>query len=93
MKEEFNKSKGKIFNSHVKMQSQEQCNRMKNLCIDNGLPIFRCKSSFIYDEEFGNSFYYTLDPESNKYAFVVLFASEHKNEITEKEFIEILKNK
>ena len=40
-----------IYNVAVLMESQEQCNRMKQLCIDNGLPIWDDDLAFEYEIE------------------------------------------
>jgi len=84
-----------IYNTYVVMESQEQCDRMKQLCLDNGLPIWDFETSFLFYKELSNQFYYTIDPTQTGfiYGFTVLMDSEHKTEITESEFIELLKNK
>jgi hypothetical protein len=83
-----------IYNTYVVMESQEQCDRMKKLCIDNGLPIWN-NFEFIFDKNVGNQFYNTIDPTTNNfsYSFTVLYHSEHSTQITEQEFIELLNNK
>jgi len=80
-----------IYNTYVIMESQEQCDRMKQLCIDNDLKIWE-DELFIFHKELGNQFYNTIDPGQNGYVycFTVLYESEHKTEITEAEFIELL---
>ena len=35
-----------IFNVYVEMTSQEQCDRMRQVCIDNGLPIWNDEIAF-----------------------------------------------
>ena len=35
--------KKSIFTVFVPVDSQEQCNRLKQICIDNGLPIWRLR--------------------------------------------------
>jgi len=79
-----------IYNTYVVMESQEQCDRMKQLCIDNGLPYSKGKEDFDYDELYGNQLYYTLLSTGD--GFIILYNSEHKIEITEQEFIKLLKN-
>jgi len=81
-----------IYNTYVIMESQEQCDRMKQLCIDNGLKMW-IDGLFVYDKKCGNQFYNTIDPGQRGYVycFTVLYNSEHKTEITESEFIELLK--
>jgi len=36
-----------IFNTYVPMESQEQCDRMKQVCIDNGLKIWCYEDAFL----------------------------------------------
>ena len=65
------------------MDSQETCNRMKAVCLENGLPIWEDEIAFIYNKELGNEFYYAND-------FRVLYDS-YKTQVTEAEFLELLK--
>jgi hypothetical protein len=74
-----------IYNVAVLMDSQAQCNRMKQLCINNGLPIWGHKCSFklgIYC----NVFRFVEDK------FFVATPSTNQSLVTESEFIELLKN-
>ena len=73
-----------IYNTFVVMQDQSQCDRMKQLCIDNGLPIWDYRDAFKFTAEFfgynnadGFAVYGTYFPE--------------ETQITEQEFIELLK--
>ena len=74
-----------IYNVYVEMQDQAQCDRMKQLCIDNGLNIRNTLWVYIgdyfsfFDVEFGIFYKGTEDPYQTK--------------VTEQEFIELLKNK
>ena len=76
-----------IYNTYVVMESQEQCDRMKQLCIDNGLKfnnnfsMFPCKDDVSY-----RYFYYYADEFCNWRGDI-----EDKEQITEQEFIELLK--
>jgi len=71
-----------IYNTYVVMESQEQCDRMKSLCVDNNLKTDRDMCFEKYDvfryskvfREFGNW------NEDDMF-----------DETTEKEFIELLK--
>lgn len=81
--------KKSIYNVYVEMQDQEQCDRMKQLCIDNGLPYWVGGLGFSYNVLHGNQFYYTK-LGSGGY-FVILYNSEHETQVTEQEFIELLK--
>ena len=74
-----------IYNVYVEMKSQAQCDRMRQLCIDNGLAVWNVFYFYIgdyfafYDIEFGIFNKGTEDPYQTK--------------VTEQEFIELLKNK
>ena len=77
-----------IFNTYVEMESQEQCNRMKQLCLDNGLVFwgdFRFKpvkndNNYIYFYNYDGDFCNWLEVNKN-----------HYSKITEQEFINLLK--
>jgi len=77
-----------IYNTYVVMQDQAQCDRMKQLCIDNGLPYWNDDIAFEYSIKTypNNSFGCGLDGE-----FYVGFYFYKNIEITEQEFIELLK--
>jgi len=79
-----------IYNTYVEMQSQEQCDRMKQLCLDNGLNIWDWEYSFKFRENLKKVFEYNENAE-NFYCN----ASDIQNDtkVTEEEFIELLKNK
>lgn len=79
-----------IYNTYVEMESQEQCDRMKQLCIDNGLRIWDVKMAFdielhsrIFRHSTGNEFIGD---------FAVYNSIDELTKITEQEFIELLKN-
>ena len=77
-----------IYNTYVVIESQEQCDRMKKLCIDNDLGF--------YDD-------FRIDPEENGtlYIFFEFYNGDFCNyrshtkefEVTEQEFKELLKTK
>lgn len=84
------KFKKTIYNVYVKMESQEQCDRMKQLCIDNELPYWKDEIAFLYDRLFSEFSYL--------YGFDEFFIGTggipgNKTKVTEKEFIELLKTK
>jgi len=81
--------KKSIYNTFIVMESQEQYDRMKQLCIDNGLPYWVESLGFIYNVLHGNQFYYTELGIGGH--FVILYNSEHTTQATEQEFIELLK--
>jgi len=76
-----------IYNTYVKMESQEQCDRMKQLCIDNKLRIF--DSVFSFNLCKGTSYFgYT---QLNGFAIYGNYLyGEIK--ITEQEFIKLLQD-
>ena len=76
-----------IYNVYVVMKSQEQCDRMKQLCIDNGLPIPEMKYYFNMCQDISNFAYW-----GNKFA-VWDDNCIGQTQITECEFIELLKIK
>ena len=63
------------------MTSQEQCNRMKAVCLENGLPIGNFKYSIFTAEVYFSciSDYFEIGWKYDKY------------EVTESEFLELLK--
>lgn len=81
-----------IYNTYVVMESQEQCDRMKQLCIDNNLPIW--ENVFLFDKRYNNLFgkidcdFWVTYEKSN-----VLEVKQYKTQVTEEEFIELLKTK
>jgi len=77
-----------IYNTYVVMESQEQCDRMKQLCIDNGLPIWDNKNVWkwidnddIFANNLGQEFFILADK----------ICVPKSSQITESEFIELLK--
>lgn len=74
-----------IYNVFVKMESQEQCDRLKALCVEYGLPIdygFTIKNEYEFFE-----YCYLFDE------FNVWTTADHKHtQVTEQDFIELLKN-
>jgi len=83
-----------IYNVSVLMEDQAQCDRMKQLCLDNGLPIWDEEIAFDYNVE------YPKDKRDKAffgffgYEFYVVVTSltTEKKLVTESEFIELLKN-
>ncbi len=80
-----------IYNVYVVMDSQATCDRMKQLCIDNGLPYWKSIASFQYIDWFLNCFSYDIQ-DNEFYCFDVKSAKNIiKTQVTESEFIELLK--
>jgi hypothetical protein len=79
-----------IYNTFIRVTSQEQCDRLKQICIDNGLPIWDSPRAFEFDAislepileyDFNNDFaIYNNDG-----------ATLDKTEVTEVEWLELLK--
>jgi len=77
-----------IFNVYVEMDSQATCDRMKQLCVDNGFPIWNDTAGwyfintriFAFDDDCGEFFCYNNNTFPTK-----------KVKVTETEFIELLK--
>ena len=81
-----------IFNTYVEMESQEQCDRMKQLCLDNGLPIWSSDIAFKFfkGDEIAKDKKYFESEKASKDFFVTAF-KEQKNKVTEQQFINLLK--
>ena len=78
-----------IYNTYVVMESQEQCDRMKQLCIDNGLPIWRI--SFAFDFFIKSKNVFSFSEKSNEFFIYDFMDIDDQTQITEQEFIELLK--
>jgi len=85
-----------IYNTYVVMESQEQCDRMKQLCIDNGLPYWDDETAFDYttynkicsfNYDIDDKEFYTINPYNEEQWYL----DEKLTEITEQEFIELIK--
>jgi hypothetical protein len=75
-----------IFTVAVPMQDQEQCDRMKAVCLENGLPIPFDERNFILDinnKHFAYSEFQDL--------FFIFSEQTGKTQVTEAEFLELLK--
>jgi len=81
-----------IYNTYVVMQDQTQCDRMKQLCIDNGLKVWKEYRAFHFSNIYKNIFHYSFVITN---AFSVAWYSKIEikgfTQITEQEFIELLK--
>lgn len=76
-----------IYNVYVPMESQEQCDKMKQICLSNGLPVwdwfdYLDNSIFCFDE---------IDFYIMKNAKNIENHSKDKTQVTEAKFIELLK--
>jgi hypothetical protein len=77
-----------IFNVYVAMTSQEQCDRMKAVCLENGLPIW--VNDVDPDLAFA-LFDLSKNFKWNGIEFLVGFYIENQTQVTEAEFLELLK--
>ena len=74
-----------IFNVCVPMQGQEQCDKMKQVCVDNRLPIWGDEVSFVFfnvGEVFGFS--------GGEFFIFDLFPDDTYTQVTEPEFLTLL---
>ena len=72
-----------IFTVYVPMESQEQCDRMKKACADDGLPIYKNEILFDIDES-----YFEYNPIARGFSTWRLGT---ETQVTETEFMELLK--
>ena len=83
-----------IFNVYVAMDSQETCNRMKAVCLENGLPIWDDNVGFNY--KIRCVFAYNKNPEVKEFyclksQIIIEEFTEGYTQVTEAEFLELLK--
>jgi len=77
-----------IYDVYVKMQDQWQCDRMLQLCKDYNLPYWDDYKAFLfYEEESHNLFEFFYDE------FAVYIGDTNKTEVTEEQFIQMLKDR
>lgn len=75
-----------IFNVFVYMESQEQCDRMKQLCVDNGLQVDMHIDFFRFIKKYK---WFFCDMALKKFA-IWGYLYRHYTEVTEAEFMELL---
>ncbi len=79
-----------IYNTFIRVTSQEQCDRLKQFCAENGLPIWDSPRAFEFD---GISLEPILEYDFNN-DFAIYNndgATLDKTEVTEDEWLELLK--
>jgi hypothetical protein len=76
-----------IFTVAVPMQDQTQCDRMKAVCLENGLSIGNHSQDFefIVRQNETNTFRF-----SNNYGFGIWWLDKNTTQVTEAEFLELL---
>jgi hypothetical protein len=83
-----------IFTVAVPMQDQTQCDRMKAVCLENGLPIWEDEIAFILPD-FDGGFFGFDDKETKGddefFVFEDFKDLKGKTQVTEAEFMELLK--
>lgn len=77
-----------IYNTFIKMESQEECDKMKQICIDNELPIGKFQTSFELIKSLGYLFFHYSE---NSKVFFIGDNYYNFKKITKKEFIELIK--
>ena len=77
-----------IYNTFIKMSSQNECDEMKQICLDNDLPIGNLESSFELIEEIGYLFFHYSE---NSKAFFIGDNYYNFKKTTKKDFIELIK--
>lgn len=79
-----------IYNTYVLMENQNQCNRMKQICIDKNLPVWLPEISFeFYDKSDKNIFCFSPEPN---YGFFANYSvkEENQTQVTETEWIDLV---
>lgn len=76
-----------IYNTYIPITSQEQANEMREICIENGLPIWEYKIAFKIVE---NKNYFGYSTYNNSFGVFTLF-HDSETPTTKEEFIELLK--
>jgi hypothetical protein len=85
-----------IYDVYVKVTDQEQADRLKQVCLVNGLPIWDDEEAFLADN-WHDIVAFTYVSESkqfyviNPYNGLKWFEKNRKTEILESEFIELIK--
>jgi len=78
-----------IFNVYVVMESQEQCDRMKQVCVENGLPIWDFVCGWSFDGTYKGEHHFGFWDKED--FFIGLDASRNHIQATEAEFLQLLK--
>jgi hypothetical protein len=82
-----------IFNVFVAMDSQETCDRMKAVCLENGLPIWKHSMAFDFMSKGDVLVYSKLSEEffiMKLGTYYDVAEEDIKTQVTEAEFLELL---
>ena len=83
-----------IYNTTVPVKDQAQADRLKQICIDYGLPVFGYKDAFVLDNAYFNFLYF--HPKDGSFSIGFFKRESHvvvghnKTIITESEWMELL---
>jgi hypothetical protein len=77
-----------IYTVSVPMESQEQCDRMLALCVEYGLNV-GMKELWTFDKNYNEHLAYFM---LTKTFFIMDITEDDKTQVTEQEFIKLLKN-
>lgn len=80
-----------IYNTFVPMENQEQCDRLKKVCLDNALPVWTHQIAFFMDKSRG---YYSVFIYRDNCFLIAAFELNNKIQnrlkVTESEFMKLL---
>ena len=80
-----------IFNTYIEIESQQQADRLKQVCIDNGLPYWKAQIAFRFD---GKECQPIFENELEAGTFAVYNNHDcyiEKTQVTETEWMQLLK--
>jgi len=78
-----------IYEVYVPMVDQAQCDRMKQVCIDNGLPYWKISFAFRFSKP---SHVFGYDSGSKTFFVWSVDDEEDSIQVTEKKFLQLLSN-
>lgn len=76
-----------IYNVYVPIENQEQADRMKQICIDYGLPIWDDEDAFTYIT--GKNIF-RFQKKANEF-WITSTVADNLTQVTESEFLELVK--
>ena len=83
-----------IFNTYIKIESQQQADRLKQVCIDNGLPYWNDEVGFYFMK--GCVFAFNKNPIVQQFyclksGFIIREFTDGNTQVTETEWMQLLK--